>query len=111
MNKDLYVRNISLRATEEDVRKLFSVIGKVSYIHLINDAKTGQFKGCGYVKMASEAEARDALTSLDGARLIDRLISVTEARPQQPAAQRPPRPESRQETKGRGREKRSGRRR
>ncbi len=82
MSKDLYVKNISTDATEEDVRKLFSVIGKVSYIHLVTDAKTGAFKGCGYVKMASEAEARDAIVSLDGARLINRIISVTQARPQ-----------------------------
>ncbi|MBE0598470.1 MAG: RNA-binding protein, partial [Desulfuromonadales bacterium] len=83
MSKDLYVRNISLQATEEDVRKLFSVIGKVSYIHLVTDAKTGEFKGCGYVKMSSDAEAKEALTSLDGARLINRIITVTEAKPRE----------------------------
>lgn len=82
MGKDLYVTNIALEATEEEVRKLFSVVGKVVYIHLVNDAKTGQFKGCGYVKMASEKEAREAITTLDGARLINRLIKVSEARPQ-----------------------------
>lgn len=82
MSKDLYVTNIALEATEEEVRKLFSVVGKVAYIHLVTDAKTGQFKGCGYVKMSSEADAKDAITTLDGARLINRLIKVTEARPQ-----------------------------
>ncbi len=84
MSKDLYVKNISLEATEEDVRKLFSVMGKVSYIHLVTDPKTGQFLGSGYVKMSSEAEAKEARVSLDGARLINRLIVVTEARPQAP---------------------------
>jgi len=85
MSKDLYVTNIALEATEEEVRKLFSVVGKVAYIHLVTDAKTGQFKGCGYVKMASEKEAKEAITTLDGARLINRLIKVSEARPQKPA--------------------------
>jgi hypothetical protein len=85
MSKDLYVTNIALEATEEEVRKLFSVVGKVAYIHLVTDAKTGQFKGCGYVKMASEKEAREAITTLDGARLINRIIKVTEARPQKTA--------------------------
>ena len=84
MSKDLYVKNIALEATEEDVRKLFGVIGKVSYIHLVTDPKTGQFLGSGYVKMSSEAEAKEARISLDGARLINRLIVVTEARPQTP---------------------------
>lgn len=82
MTKDLYVRNISPQATEEDVRKLFSVAGKVSYIHLITDIKSGAATGRGYVKMASEAAAKEALNILDGARLIDRVIAVSEARPQ-----------------------------
>jgi RNA recognition motif-containing protein len=85
MSKDLYVTNIALEATEEEVRKLFSVVGKVAYIHLVTDANTGQFKGCGYVKMASEKDARDAITTLDGARLINRIIKVSEARPQKTA--------------------------
>lgn len=96
MSKDLYVTNISPEATEEEVRKLFSVVGKVAYIHLVTDAKTGQFKGCGYVKMASEAEAKEAITTLDGALLINRIIKVSQARPQTSggaktaAARRPP---------------------
>lgn len=88
MTKDLYVRNISSEAKEEDVRKLFSIAGKVAYIHLVTDAKTGEFKGCGYVKMSSEAEAKEAITCLDGARLINRIISVTEALPQKPPGEK-----------------------
>lgn len=107
MSKDVYVRNLSPEAKEEDVRKLFSVIGKVSYIHLVTDPKTGQFKGYGYVKMASEAEAKAAITSLDGARLINRIISVTEARPQNPEGQKtaPAPAKPRQERSPRGRRK------
>ena len=80
MSKDLYVKNLSLQATEEDLRKLFSLAGKVMYVHLVKDAKSGQFIGSGYVKMATEAEARTARIDLDGTRLIDRVIIVTEAR-------------------------------
>lgn len=81
MSKDLYIKNISPEATEEDLRKLFSLCGKVSYIHLVNDSKTGQFVGAGYVKMSTEAEAKDARVTLDGTLLINRLIVVTEALP------------------------------
>ncbi|MEZ4599146.1 MAG: RNA-binding protein [Syntrophotaleaceae bacterium] len=80
MSKDLYVKNLSLQATEEDLRKLFSLMGKVTYVHLVKDAKSGQFVGAGYVKMSTEAEARRARIDLDGTRLIDRVIVVTEAR-------------------------------
>ena len=84
MSKDLYVKNISADATEEDLRKLFSVSGKVTYIHMVKDAKSGQFVGCAYVKMSSEDEAKDAIVTLDGALLINRTIEVIVARPQKP---------------------------
>lgn len=86
MSKDLYIKNLSLEATEEDLRKLFSLCGKVSYIHLVNDSKTGQFVGAAYVKMSSEAEAKDARVTLDGTLLLNRLIVVTEALPRGTAA-------------------------
>lgn len=86
MGKDLYVGNISFKATEEDIMKLFSVAGKVRSIHLVTDPKTGQFKGCGFVKMA-DVEAREAIAILDGTRLVDRVITVSEARPQKPKEQ------------------------
>ena len=106
MTKDLYVKNISPEATEEDLRKLFGVAGKVSYIHLVKDDKTGQFRGFGYVKMASEAEAKEAVTCLDGARLIDRIISVAPARPRSAEKEIPAPPAGRDE----GGKRRRGRR-
>lgn len=91
MRRELYVGNIPYEATESDLRRLFAVAGTVSTIHLITDPVTGQFKGCGYVKMATPAEAAEAINSLDGALFMDRLITVSEARPQKPAG-RAPRP-------------------
>lgn len=79
--KELYVGSLSYDTTEYDLEKLFSVSGTVTSIHLITDP-TGQFKGCGYVRMSSEAEAKDAIASLDGAMLIDRKITVSIANPQ-----------------------------
>lgn len=82
MGRELYVRHISDKATENDLRKLFAVAGTVVSVHLITDPVTGQFKGCGFVKMASDSEAHDAIITLDGALLINRVIAVGEARPQ-----------------------------
>jgi RNA recognition motif-containing protein len=84
MSKELYVRHISERATEQDLRKLFSVVGTVTSVHLITDPETSQFKGCGYVRMATDAEAKEAIETLDGALLIDRVVMVGMARPQKP---------------------------
>jgi RNA recognition motif-containing protein len=84
MGRELYVGNIPYEATEFDLRRLFAVAGSVSSIHLITDPESGQFKGCCYIKMATADEAKEAINSLDGARLINRLITVSEARPQKP---------------------------
>jgi RNA recognition motif-containing protein len=83
-NRELYVRNIAPEATEEDLRRLFSVIGAVSEVRLVTDVRTGNFMGSGYVEMESELEAKAALASLNGARLRQRIISVTEAQPRLP---------------------------
>lgn len=84
MSKDLYVRHIAAEVTEEELRRLFAVCGKVTYVHMVRDAKSGEFVGCAYVKMASEAEAKDAIVTLDGALLGTRTILVSQARPQAP---------------------------
>lgn len=84
MRKELYVRHISARATENDIRKLFAVAGTVTSVHMINDPVNGQFKGCAFVGMATVDEAKEALETLDGALLIDRVLIVSEARAQKP---------------------------
>jgi len=84
MGKQLYVTNISFQATEEDMRKLFSVAGRISTIKLLTDRDTGKFKGCGFVEMATLKEAKEAIETLDDCLLIDRQIKVEEARPPKP---------------------------
>jgi len=92
MTKDLYVKHLPDDMQEEEIRKLFSISGKVNYIHMVRDAKSGIFLGCAYVKMASEAEAKDAILSLDGARLQNRELSVQAALPQRPRGMKPTSP-------------------
>lgn len=84
MAKELYVGHISGNATEEDVHKLFSVMGTVTSVHLIIDPETGEFKRCGYVRMAADVDLKEVVETLDGALLVDRVITVSIARPQKP---------------------------
>lgn len=84
MAKELYVGQISENATEEDVRKLFSVMGTVTSVHLIIDPETREFKRCGYVRMAADVDPDEVVETLDGALLVDRVITVSIARPQKP---------------------------
>lgn len=82
MAKELYVGHISEQATEDDLRKLFEVMGVVTSVHLIVDQDTGEFKRCGYVRMLSEVNLKEVVETLDGTWLIDRCIVVSVAKPQ-----------------------------
>ncbi len=84
MGKQLYVTNISFQASEEDLYKLFAVSGKVKSVKLLVDPLSGKPRGIGFVEMASAADAKEAVATLDDALLIDRQITVVEARPPQP---------------------------
>lgn len=80
--KELYVGSLSYDTTEYDLEKIFSVSGTVTSVHLIRDNQSGEFKGCGYVRMSSVAEAKDAVASLDGAMFLGRTMTVSIANPQ-----------------------------
>ena len=84
MAKELYVGHISENAYEEDIRKLFSVMGTVTSVHLIVDPETREFKRCGYVRMAADVDLDEVVETLDGAYLVDQIITVSIARPQKP---------------------------
>jgi RNA recognition motif-containing protein len=81
MGIEVYVGQISAAVTEDEIRKLFSVVGTVESVHLVTDSGTGASRGCGYVRMATEDEAREAIDLLNGAKLGDRQIVVKNAPP------------------------------
>jgi RNA recognition motif-containing protein len=81
MGVEIYVGHISGTVTEDEVRKLFSVAGTVTSVHLVIEPGTGEYRGCGYVRMSTEDEAREAVGLLNGAMLGDGLIVVKAAPP------------------------------
>jgi RNA recognition motif-containing protein len=88
MEKKLYVGNISFKATEEDIRGIFSKTGEVESVKIIKDMHTGNPKGFGFVEMATPEDARKAIEALNGTMFMDRILSVDEARPQKPRQKR-----------------------
>ena len=88
MEKKLYVGNISFQATEDDLRELFAKSGEVESVKMITDQFTGKPKGFGFVEMATEEDAKNAITALNGKTFKDRPITVAEAKPQQPREKR-----------------------
>lgn len=81
MGVEIYVGHLSGAVTEDEVRKLFSVAGTVTSVHLVIDPGSGEYRGCGYVRMSTEDEACEAVGLLNGAMLGDGLIVVKEAPP------------------------------
>lgn len=83
MSKRLYVGNISFRASEDDLRELFSQAGEVVSTKLITDSATGRSRGFGFIEMGTDSEAEKAISMLNGASFMDRNIVVSEAKPQE----------------------------
>src|SRR5512146_3196112 len=81
MAKKLYVGNLSYNTHDEDLREAFSKIGEVLSVTLIVDQATGRSKGFGFVEMASDEDAEKAISTMNGTALMDRTITVNEARP------------------------------
>lgn len=84
MGKKIYVGNMSFRATEDDLRELFSQFGEIESVKIITEGQTGRPKGFGFVEMASDEAAEKAITALNGAMFMERPLTVAEAKPQQP---------------------------
>ncbi len=66
----LYVGNISFKATEDDLRDLFSQCGEVVSVKLITDNATGRLRGFGFVEMASEEDGKKAINLPEGFKTL-----------------------------------------
>ncbi|MBN1117006.1 MAG: RNA-binding protein [Bacteroidales bacterium] len=75
----IYVGNVNYSMTEEDVRRIFEVLGKVDAIKIIRDKKTGKSKGFGFLDMPSKKEAMEAIKTLDGKTVGGRNLRVLRA--------------------------------
>jgi RNA recognition motif-containing protein len=82
-NVNIYVGNLSLDVTEEELRQEFMAFGAVISVVIMNDKYigSGQTKGYGFVQMASKSEGEAAITSLKGKILKNQVIDVIEALP------------------------------
>ena len=57
MNKNLFVRNIAYKATNQDLPALFETVGTVVSAKIIFDKEQNRSKGYGFVEFATEEEA------------------------------------------------------
>jgi RNA recognition motif-containing protein len=60
---------------------MFTQAGAVTEVLLMQDKFTGKSRGFAFVTMASEGDAQNAVTQLDGKQIEGRPLRVNEARP------------------------------
>ena len=78
---NIYVANISFKATDSDLKELFEEYGDVSSAKIIIDKETQRSRGFGFVEMSDDSAARQAITKLNGALFQGKNLMVNEARP------------------------------
>ena len=84
MGKKLYVGNLPFSATEDSLKDAFLQFGSVESVTIITDRDTGQSKGFGFLELATQQEAANAITKMNGAEMDGRTLKVSEAQAKVP---------------------------
>ena len=83
MGKRLYVGNLSYSVTEDQLRNLFEQVGATEKVTVITDRESGRSKGFGFVEMATDELAEEAIKRLNGTSFVNRTLTVNEAKPRE----------------------------
>ncbi|MFS8867630.1 RNA recognition motif domain-containing protein [Synechococcus sp. H65.1] len=79
----IFVGNLSFKASEEDLRRVFAEYGTVKQIKMPVDRETGRKRGFAFVELENEADEQKAIEELDGATWMGRDLRVNKALPRQ----------------------------
>jgi RNA recognition motif-containing protein len=79
MGRRLYVGNLAWTVTDQDLQDVFAESGKVDSSQVIMDRATNRSRGFGFVEMATDEAADDAIKKLNGRDVKGRPIRVNEA--------------------------------
>jgi RNA recognition motif-containing protein len=83
MTTRIYVGNLPYTVTNDDLAQLFAPYGEVSDVNVVMDRDTGRSKGFGFVDVADDTAARQAIADLNGRQMGERTLTVNEARPRE----------------------------
>jgi|SRR5579884_1611077 cold-inducible RNA-binding protein len=78
---NIFVGNLDITATEQQLRELFAGYGAIETVTLVKDRDTGEPRGIAFVEMTQATNAQAAIAGLDGKLLNGRPMRVNEARP------------------------------
>jgi len=77
---NIYVGNLEHQITEDELKQEFEKFGEVTSVKIIKDMYTGESKGFGFVEMPDSAQAKTAMSDMNGKEIKGRTIRVDEAR-------------------------------
>lgn len=83
MGKKLYVGNLSYSVDNSQLEEMFAKFGDVRSAEVIQDRDTGRSKGFGFVEMADDNAAREAIEGMNNQEHDGRTMTVNEARPKE----------------------------
>lgn len=78
---NIYVANVSFKATDGDLKELFEEYGDVSSAKIITDKETQRSRGFAFVEMSDADSAKRAINELNGFNFQGKDLVVNEARP------------------------------
>ena len=78
---NIYVGNLSYEVKESDLQALLADFGSVVSAKLIIDRASNRSTGFGFVEMEDEADAKNAIQTLNGKEHLGRPMVVKEAIP------------------------------
>jgi len=77
---NIYVGNLHYDLNEDQLREIFEEYGTVNSVKIISDKFSGKSKGFGFVEMADDSEANQAMEELNDAEVKGRSMRVNQAR-------------------------------
>ena len=80
---NIYVANIPWKASEDQLKDLFSQYGEVTSAKIIMDKVTQRSRGFGFVEMGDDNSGRTAINELNGRDFQGKNLVVNEARPRE----------------------------
>ena len=78
---NIYVGNLAWKTRQKDLKELFENFGEVTNAFIVRDKVTRRSRGFGFVEMAEENDALQAIEKLNNTVFLDRTIIVNEALP------------------------------
>ena len=83
MSMKLYVGNLSLDTSAQDLEEMFGEVGTVESTNVIEDRVTGRSRGFAFVEMSSAEEVQNAISQLNGKEVDGRELKVNKAKPRE----------------------------